>query len=136
MSRVHQTDEGQQEVVDIALEVSNASKIDKLAETLLEMQRTMTLLALASKRVLTSVIVKSEDIKKEKVDSEPIVVNSSTSDEGSSTSDTRKRKASSKNGVEAAARHAPYFRGPAGNSEKWEACDDSDYTLSSHKYNI
>jgi hypothetical protein len=91
----------------------------------------MTLLA--SKRVLTSVVVKSEDIKKEKVDSEPIVVNSSSSDEGSSTSDARKRKASSKNAVEAAPRHAPSFHGPAGNPEKAEAYDDSDWALSSHK---
>jgi hypothetical protein len=91
VSTVAQTDEGHQQAVEIGLEISNASKIDKLAEILSAMQKAMTLLA--QKTVLTGVAVKTERIKKEPGNYETIVVDSgSSNDEGSSNSNALKRK--------------------------------------------
>jgi hypothetical protein len=100
VSTIAQTDEGHQQPVEIGLEISNASKIDKLAETLTAMERTLTLLA--QKTVPIGVAVKRERIKKEPPPEnyEMIDVDSGTSnDERSTVSNARKRKHSSTKGV-------------------------------------
>jgi hypothetical protein len=100
VSTIAQTDEGHQQPVEIGLEISNASIIDKLAETLTAMERTLTLLA--QKTVPIGVAVKRERIKKEPQPEnyETIDVDSGTSnDERSTVSNARKRKHSSTKGV-------------------------------------